>query len=202
MLQSRRDAATVRLPGERDVLALSSYAREGLLVSWIGITLILLAVGFFAVDLVVTNHGLPTVAAVGALVLGVLTLFNVTAVYYGATLIVLAVLAVLMGVVLVTGSSEALAAGERPAMTGAEGMIGEVGEVLETVGAGSPGWVFVRGERWRAVPAVAPEDAYELEEYKEQMIGVGEKVQVVGLRDGRVSVLPFKAAGLEHPPEG
>lgn len=170
-------------------------------MSWIGIALILLAVGFFAVDLVVTNHGLPTVAAVVALVLGVLTLFGVTDVYFQITLVVLAALAVLMGVVLVAGSSEALGAG-RPAMTGAEGMIGEVGEVLEAVGTGSPGWVFVRGERWRAVPAVAPEDAYELEEHKEQMIEVGEKVRVVGLRDGRVSVLPVEAAGLEHPPEG
>lgn len=171
-------------------------------MSWIGIALILLAVGFFAVDLVVTNHGLPTVAAVVALVLGVLTLFGVTDVYFQITLVVLAALAVLMGVVLVAGSSEALGAGRRPAMTGAEGMIGEVGEVLEAVGLGSPGWVFVRGERWRAVPAVAPEDAYELEEYKEQMIEVGEKVRVVGLRDGRVSVLPVEAAGLEHPSEG
>ena len=174
-------------------------------MSWVGVALILLAVGFFAVDLVVTNHGLPTVAAVVALILGVLTLFGVPDVYYGVTLVVLAALVVLvalMGVILVAGSSEALGNGGRPAMTGAEGMIGEVGEVLETVGVGSPGWVFVRGERWRAVPAMPPEDAYELEEYKEQMIEVGEKVRVVELRDGRVSVLPFEAVGLEHPPKG
>ena len=181
--------------------ALYSYAREGLLVSWVGIALILVALAFFAVDLVVTNHGLPTVAAVVAFVLGALTLSGATAAYSWAALVVLVALAVLAGVVFVTGSSEALAAGERPTMTGAEGMIGEVGEVLETVGTGSPGWVFVRGERWRAVPAVAPEDAYERED-REQTIGVGEKVQVIGLRDGRVSVLPFEAAGLEHPPKG
>jgi membrane-bound serine protease (ClpP class) len=172
-----------------------------LLVSWVGIALILVAVVFFAVDLVVTNHGLPTVAAVVAFVLGALTLFGVTAAYSGAMLVVLVSLAVLVGVVLVAGSSEALAARERPAMTGVEGMIGEVGDVVETVGIEPPGWVFVHGERWRAVPAVAPEDAYEQED-QERVIGVGEKVQVIGLRDGKVVVLPIEAAGFEHSPEG
>ncbi len=162
--------------------------------------MILLALAFFAVDLVVTNHGLPTVAAVVAFVLGILTLSGATAAYSWAALVVLVALAVLAGVVFVTGSSEALAARGRPATTGVEGMIGEVGDVLETVGIDSPGWVFVHGERWRAVPAVAPEDAYEQEDH-EQVIGVGDKVQVVGFRDGKVVVLPFESAGFEHSPK-
>jgi membrane-bound ClpP family serine protease len=156
---------------------------------------------FFAVDLVATNHGLPTVAAVVAFVLGALTLFGVTAAYSWVMLAVLVALAVLVGVVFAAGSSEALAARERPAMTGMEGMLGEVGDVVETVGIDPPGWVFVHGERWRAVPAVAPEDAYEHED-QERVIGIGEKVQVVGLRDGKVVVLPVGAAGFEHSPEG
>jgi membrane-bound ClpP family serine protease len=172
-----------------------------LLVSWVGIALILMAVVFFAVDLVVTNHGLPTVAAVVAFVLGALTLFGVTAAYSGAMLVVLVALAVLVGGVLAAGSSEAITAKERPAMTGTEGMIGEVGDVVETVGTEPPGWVFVHGERWRAVPAVAPEDAYEQED-QERVIRVGEKVQVIGVRDGRVVVLPVEAAGFEHSSEG
>jgi membrane-bound ClpP family serine protease len=35
-------------------------------------------------------------------------------------------------------------------------MIGEVGTVESPVGAESEGWVFVYGERWRAVLAFAP----------------------------------------------
>ena len=181
--------------------ALSSYVCDGLLVSWVGIALILVAFVFFVVDLVATNHGLPTVAAVVAFALGILTLLGVTAAYAGAMLVVLVALAILVGVVLVAGSSEALAARERPAMTGTEGMIGEVGDVVETVGTEPPGWVFVHGERWRAVPAVAPEDAYEQED-QERVIGVGEKVQVIAVRDGRVVVLPVEAAGFEHSSEG
>jgi membrane-bound serine protease (ClpP class) len=172
-----------------------------LLVSWVGIALIVVAFVFFTIDIVATNHGLPTVAAVVAFVLGALTLFGVTAAYSGAMLAVLVVLALLVGGVLVAGSSEALAARERPAITGAEGMIGEVGDVLETVGVDPPGWVYVHGERWRAVPAVAPEDAYEQEGQK-RIIDVGEKVQVVGLRDGKVVVMPVEVAGFEHSSEG
>jgi membrane-bound serine protease (ClpP class) len=172
-----------------------------LLVSWVGIALILVAFVFFAVDLVATNHGLPTVAAVVAFILGALTLFGVTAAYSGAMLAVLVALALVVGGVLVAGSSEALAARERPATTGVEGMIGEVGDVVETVGTEPLGWVFVHGERWHAVPAVAPEDAYE-QEGQERIIEAGEKVQVVGLRDGKVVVMPVEAARFEHPSEG
>ena len=170
-------------------------------MSWVGIALILVACVFVTVDLVATNHGLPTVAAAVAFILGALTLFGVTAAYSGAMLAVLLALALLVGGVLVAGSSEALAARDRPAMTGVEGMIGEVGDVVETVGAEPLGWVFVHGELWRAVPAVAPEDAYE-QEGQERIIEAGEKVQVVGLRDGKVVVMPVEATRFEHPSEG
>jgi membrane-bound ClpP family serine protease len=191
------NAASARLSGGRDVLALSSYAHEELPVSWFGIALILLAFAFFALDLVVTNHGLPTVAAVVAFGLGILTLFEVTAVYSWVALMVLVALAVLLGVVLVSGSNEAIAARGRPATTGVEGMIGEVGDVVKTVRAEPPGWIFVHGERWRAVPAVAPEEAYEQEDYQ-QAIGVGHRVQVVGIRDGKAVVLPLGSTGFER----
>jgi membrane-bound ClpP family serine protease len=46
----------------------------------------------------------------------------------------------------------------RPALTGKEGMIGEVGTVRSPVGVNFAGWVFVHGERWRAVLAFAPEE--------------------------------------------
>ena len=48
--------------------------------------------------------------------------------------------------------------GRRPTLTGKEGMVGEVGTVRSPVGAESAGWVFVHGERWRAVLAFAPEE--------------------------------------------
>ena len=99
--------------------------------------------------------------------------------------------AALMGGVLlgVLGSSHALRG--RPALTGKEGMIGEVGAVRSPVGVESAGWVFVHGERWRAVLAFAPEGADPQE--GEPMIGVGHKVTVVGFgEEGTVQVVPVQ----------
>jgi membrane-bound ClpP family serine protease len=68
-----------------------------------------------------------------------------------------------------------------PAVTGREGMIGEVGTVRSPVGQESEGWVFVHGERWRAVLAFAPEETDPRD--PEAELGVGRKVVVVGFGD-------------------
>ncbi|MBA4116666.1 MAG: hypothetical protein H0X71_09600 [Rubrobacter sp.] len=156
-----------------------------------------MAAFFFAVDLVVTSHGLPTFAGVVALFFGVFTLYYPSIPLTLAPLLVLVALAGLLVAVLVASSSAALTAGGRPAMTGAERMVGEVGVVRETLGADSAGWVFVRGELWRAMPAVPPEDVYDSDE-QGQTIGVGCRVQVVGCGDGRILVLPFEPVLFEH----
>jgi membrane-bound ClpP family serine protease len=46
----------------------------------------------------------------------------------------------------------------RAALTGKEGIIGEVGTVRSPVGVNSLGWMFVHGELWRAELAFAPEE--------------------------------------------
>ena len=76
-------------------------------------------------------------------------------------------------------------------LTGKEGMIGEMGTVRSPVGVNSSGWVFVHGERWRAVLAFAPEETDPRD--AEPMIDVGSKVTVVGFGDGRVvQVVPVQ----------
>ncbi|MDQ4063095.1 MAG: hypothetical protein M3122_04180 [Actinomycetota bacterium] len=166
-------------------------------VSWLGVALVLLASLFFAVDLIVTSHGLPTFAGILALLFGVFTLYYPSTPLTLASLVVLVALAGLLVAVLMASSSAALAAVGRPAMTGAERMVGEVGVVRETLCAGSAGWVLVRGELWRAIPAVPPEDVYDSDE-QDQTIGVGCRVQVVGCGDGRVLVVPFEPASFER----
>ncbi len=166
-------------------------------VSWLGVALILVASLFFAVDLVVTSHGLPTFAGIVALFFGVFTLYYPAIPLTLASLVVFVALAGLLVAVLVASSSAALAAVGKPAMTGAERMVGEVGVVRETLGAGSAGWVFVRGELWRAIPAVPPEDVYDSDQ-QDQTIEAGCRVQVVGCGDGRVLVVPFETAPFER----
>jgi membrane protein implicated in regulation of membrane protease activity len=111
--------------------------------------------------------------------------------YSGVLLGALGVVAVLIGAVLfgVLGSSRALRG--RSALTGKEGMIGEVGTVRSPVGVESEGWVFVHGERWRAALASAPEEAGPGD--GEPVVGVGRKVAVVGFDDGGVvQVVPVE----------
>jgi membrane-bound serine protease (ClpP class) len=174
-------------------LTLPSDAPQVLPADWLGVALMLLAFVLFAVDLKATNHGLPTIGGITVLVLGSLMLFDVIAPYswiLSATFVVVVVVAILTGVLFVVALSEVRAAKGRPVTTGLEGMIGEVGVVKRLVGTSFPGWVFVHGEWWRAIAAVAPEDARKQEH--ERVIGVGATVQVVGLRDGKVVIIPFE----------
>ncbi|MCA1687638.1 MAG: hypothetical protein LC714_03355, partial [Actinobacteria bacterium] len=148
----------------------------------------------FIVDLNVTNHGLLTAGGILALLAGGLALLVAGVPYAGVLLGALGVVAVLMGGVLlgILGSSRALRG--RPAITGKEGMIGEVGTVKSPVGVDSEGWVFVHGERWRAVLAFAPEDTDPRD--REAVVEVGSKVAVIGFGDGGVvQVVPIELAG-------
>ena len=168
-------------------MTLPSDAPQVLPADWLGVALMLLAFVLFAVDLKATNHGLPTIGGITVLVLGSLMLFDVIAPYswiLSATLVVVVVVAILTGVLFVVALSEVRAAKGRPVTTGLEGMIGEVGVVKRLVGTSFP------GEWWRAIAAVAPEDARKQEH--ERVIEVGATVQVVGLRDGKVVIIPFE----------
>jgi membrane-bound serine protease (ClpP class) len=159
--------------------------------SAIGMVLVFVGFALFLVDLHVTNHGLPTAGAILALLAGGLVLLAAGVPYSGVLLGAFAVVAVFMGGVLfgVLRSSRALSG--RPAITGKEGMIGEVGIVKSPVGLEPEGWVFVHGERWRAVLAFAPEEPGPRGE--QPVIETGRKVAVVGFADGAVvEVVPVE----------
>ena len=155
----------------------------------IGALLLLIGLVLFVIDLSVTNHGLPTAGGIVTLLAGGLALLWAGVPYSGVLLGAVVVVAVLMGGVLfgVLGSLRGLRG--RAALTGKEGMIGEVGTVRSLVGVNSSGWVFVHGERWRAVLAFAPEESDPRD--GEPVIGVGRKVTVVGFgEEGMLQVVP------------
>ena len=157
----------------------------------IGPILILIGLLLFIVDLHVTSHGLLTTGGIVTLLAGGLALLWAGVPYAGVLLGALVVVSILMGGVLfgILGSLRSLRG--RPALTGKEGMIGEVGTVRSPVGVSSEGWVFVHGERWRAELAFAPEEADPQD--GEPMIGVGSKVTVVGFGEGgTVQVVPVQ----------
>ena len=157
----------------------------------IGVVLVLVGLALFLVDLNVTNHGLPTAGAILALLAGGLVLLGAGVPYSGVLLGAIVAVSMLMGGVLfgILGSLRGLRG--RPAITGKEGMIGEVGTVRSPVGVNSEGWVFVHGERWRAVLAFAPEET-DLRD-RDAVVGVGDKAMVVGFADGSVlQVVPIE----------
>ena len=114
--------------------------------------------------------------------------------YSGVLLGAVVVVCMLMGGVLVGILGTLRGLRGRPALTGKEGMIGEVGTVKSPVGVNSEGWVFVHGERWRAVLAFAPDETDPRD--REALVGVGDKVMVVGFADGSVlQVVPIDLPG-------
>ena len=160
----------------------------------IGAILILVGLVLFVVDLHVVGHGLLTAGGIVTLLAGGLLLLWAGVSYSGVLLGALALVAVLMGAVLfgVLGSLRAL--GRRPALTGKEGMIGEVGTVRSPVGVHSEGWVFVHGERWRALLAFVPENTEPKD--REPAVPAGRKVRVVGFgEEGALQVMPTRPPG-------
>jgi membrane-bound ClpP family serine protease len=168
----------------------------------IGVILILVGIVLFIIDLNVTNHGLLTAGGIVTLLAGGLALLGAGVPYSGVLLGAVVVAALLMGGVLFGVLGSLRASKGRPALTGKEGMIGEVGTVRSPVGVRSEGWVFVHGELWRAVLAFAPEETDPRD--GQPMIGVGRKVSVVGFGEGRVVQvvpigLPGRGRDLEAP---
>ena len=172
--------------------------------SAIGALSILVGIVLFVVDLHVIGHGLLTAGGIVLLLVGGFALLWAGVPYSGVLFGAIAVVAVIMGGVLfgVLGSLRAL--GRRPALTGKEGMIGEVGTVRSPVGVRSEGWVFVHGELWRAVLAFTPVEADPRD--GEPIVGTSRRVRVVGFGEGGVMqvvpiALPGSGRDLDQPGE-
>ena len=139
------------------LLLLGLAAFSVLPITWSGIALLLLAIGFFAAEAFVTSHGVLGVGGAIALVLGALLLVDGppelrisvwTAIGVGLPF---AVIAVFLG-------SLAVKAHGQKVSTGASGMIDKIGEARTPLGPA--GKIFVHGEYWDAISSTpVPEGA-------------------------------------------
>ena len=158
-------------------LILALYALQTLPVNYAGMLLILLAVIFFILEIKVASHGMLSFAGVLALVLGSLMLFRVP----GHTLrLAWSVFIPTVGVIsafFVTVATLAFRAQVSKPQTGAEGLVGMIGEVRQDLHP--EGKVFVHGELWNAVA--------------DQHLLAGEKVQVVTVENLRLKVVKISA---------
>jgi membrane-bound serine protease (ClpP class) len=153
-------------------LILALFAFQTLPVNYAGLLLILLAIVLFIAEIKIISHGMLTVGGVVALTLGSLLLFQSREPYLRLSWSVILVTVAMTALFFAVAVAKAVKAHRHRPVTGAEGLVGELG-VAETELA-PEGKVFVRGEYWDAVSS--------------ERIMKGEKVEVAAVEGMRVRV--------------
>mgnify|MGYP000232906869 CR=1 FL=1 len=134
-------------------ILLALFALSVLPVNYVGVLLILVAIGFFIAEVKVTSYGLLAVAGIVAFVLGSLMLIDspIPAMRVGLQVVLPAALVVAAVVIFLV--TRVVRVHRTAPLTGAEGLVGEEGEVTRALNP--TGTVFVHGEYWDA-EAAAP----------------------------------------------
>jgi membrane-bound serine protease (ClpP class) len=135
----------------RPSLLLAFFALQVLPINYVGLLLMLFGLLMFALEIKVTSYGLLTIAGIISLVFGSLMLIDSPAPELQLSLSL--ILSVVLGFTAIAAFLVRLALTSQRAVpvTGAEGLIGETGYVLEPIVPGAPGRVRAHGESWSAV---------------------------------------------------
>jgi membrane-bound serine protease (ClpP class) len=132
-------------------LLLAFFALQVLPINYVGLLLMLFGLMMFALEIKVTSYGLLTIAGIVSLVFGSLMLIDSPAPELQLSLSL--VLSVVLGFSAIAAFLVRLALTSQRAapVTGAEGLVGETGYVLEPIVPGTPGRVRAHGESWSAI---------------------------------------------------
>ena len=150
-------------------LLLALYAFHLLPVNYTGLGLILLGVALMAVEAFMPSFGAIGVAGISAFLFGSLILIDPQQPAFGIALPLILGLTALSGLVLVLLLSMLVRAQRRPVVSGAEQLVGSLGQALEDFT--TAGSVRVQGEIWSA--------------QADQLLRKGQTVRVIG-RDGLI----------------
>jgi membrane-bound serine protease (ClpP class) len=141
------------LPGVAGAICLlvGLFALQLLPISFVGLGLILLGIGFLVAEMFLPTFGTLGIGGIIAFSIGALMLIDTDVPGFGIPVGVVAGLAIVTALFIFSVSAVALKARRRPVVSGSEAMLGSVGVMLgdETSGTGASGWATVRGERWR-----------------------------------------------------
>jgi membrane-bound serine protease (ClpP class) len=161
------------LPGTVGVISLiiGLFGLQVLPVSWAGLLLMLLALGFFAAEAFVPSHGALALAGAISFVVGALMLFDPAGEGYQVSIWVALAVGGTLALVTAVAATKVIRARRAPTKTGREEMVGEIG-VVRTAVAPS-GLVNVHGEIWKAHTDGEP-------------LAVGEYVRVQGVGEDLV----------------
>ena len=155
-------------------LIVGLFGLQVLPVSWAGLLLLLLAAGFFVAEAYVTSHGALALAGAASFVVGALMLFDPAGPDYQVSLSVALAVGGAMALVTLLVVAKIVQARRRPAQTGQEELVGELGVVRSALQPS--GVVFVHGEIWRAHTDGDP-------------IPAGATIRVAAIEDGLVLVV-------------
>jgi membrane-bound serine protease (ClpP class) len=176
-------------------LLIGLFAMQLLPVNYAGLGLVLLGLACLVAEAFLPTFGVLGFGGIVAFAIGALMLIDTNSPGYGIPLPLIAGLALGGAAFVGTVSSVALRARRRPVVTGAEAIVGSVGEVIDDGlqpdrRAGSApsatGWARVLGERWQ-VACDSP-------------LAAGRRVRVTGRSGLKLTVAPLNEA--QAPGEG
>lgn len=160
-------------------LLLAFFALSVLPVNYVGVLLILLAIGFFIAEVKVTSYGLLTVAGLVCFILGSAMLIDAPLPSLRVGWGVILPTALVVAAVVIFLLSRVLSAHRVKPVTGIEGMLGEQGTAISDLAP--HGKVFVHGEYWDAIAS--------------QPIPKGTGVRVVAVKGSTLEVEPVAPDG-------
>jgi membrane-bound serine protease (ClpP class) len=150
-------------------LILAFYSLQTLPINYAGALLILMAIVMFMLELWVPSYGMLTLGGLVTLVMGSLMLIDTPEDYLRISLTVILPISLLTAGFFFFLVGSGIRAQRAKVVTGAEGMVGMVGDAETSISPTSPGKVFVEGDIWNAVT-------------KGDDISIGDRVRVVEMK--------------------
>lgn len=129
-------------------LLLAFFALQILPVNYVGLLLILLAIGLFIAEIKVQGFGILGIGGIISMIFGSMMLFNSNIPGFKPDLSVVITVSIIFGLLFLFFLYISLKAHTHKVSTGYEGLVGEEGEAITDI---SPkGKVFIKGEIWDA----------------------------------------------------
>jgi membrane-bound serine protease (ClpP class) len=130
-------------------LLLALMAFQILPINNTGLLLLLLGVGLLTAEAFAPGYGVLGIGGLVSFILGSLFLIDTsqTNLVVSRAAIAGVTIALTLGMI---GFAWVLAQRRRPATTGSEGLVGQIGEIRQPIRPGVAGWIFIHGEIWRA----------------------------------------------------
>ena len=129
-------------------ILLAIFAFQILPINYVGLILILLAIGLFILDIKIQSYGILSIGGIAAMVIGSIMLIDAPIPELKPSLKLIIPLAIGISLIFIFLVVLAVRAHVKKAATGREGLVGEIGTARTAL---SPeGKVFVHGELWNA----------------------------------------------------